>query len=144
MRSQASTAAWLSPTKRSRGVSSSGATSTSSPQATGTETSPEMELLDGRYEIVRTISEGRRASVFEALDHDLDKPVALKIYAVDDARGDVPSEVRLLMQIEPHPALPAVRGGFRTDDGRYALALSWVDGTDLQELVDTDGRPGLP
>ena len=49
------------------------------------------------------------------------------------------------MSIAPHPGLPVVRGDFFTDDGdRYVLVMNWVDGTDLQQVLEEQGDPGLP
>ena len=49
------------------------------------------------------------------------------------------------MSIDPHPALPVVRGDFFTDDGdRYVVVMDWVDGVDLQQVLEERGRPGLP
>jgi hypothetical protein len=105
------------------------------------------ELLGGRYEILRTVSTGRRASLFQALDHVHDRFVALKIYPVtgDDDRDTLLAEANLLMSIDPHPALPVVRGDFFTAEGdRYVVVLNWIEGIDLQQMLDAHGDPGLP
>jgi hypothetical protein len=107
---------------------------------------PEDELVGSRYEVLRTVSEGRRASVLQALDRVHDRLVALKVYPVtDDDRDELLAEARLLMSIEPHPGLPVVRGDFFTqDDDRYVVVMNWVDGTDLQQVLEDQGGPGLP
>ena len=104
------------------------------------------ELLGSRYEVLRTVSEGRRASVLQALDTVHDRLVALKVYPVtDEDRDELLAEARLLMSIDPHPGLPVVRGDFFTDDGdRYVVVMNWVDGTDLQQVLEEQGDPGLP
>jgi serine/threonine protein kinase len=103
------------------------------------------ELLAARYEVLRTVSEGPRASVFQALDHVHENLVALKCFPVRDAdRAQLLAESRLLMSLPPHQALPVVRGDFFTDDGRYVLVLNWVDGTDLEQWLDDEGDPALP
>ncbi|MFL6203801.1 MAG: protein kinase domain-containing protein [Acidimicrobiales bacterium] len=106
----------------------------------------EHERLGDRYEVLRTISEGRRASVLQALDHVHDRMVALKVYRVtDDDRDALLAEARVLMSFPTHPGLPVVRGDFFTDEGdRYVMVMDWVDGTDLQDLLDEEGCPGLP
>jgi hypothetical protein len=106
----------------------------------------ESERFGSRYEVLRTVSEGRRASVLQAIDHVHDRLVALKVYPATDAdRDELLAEARLLMNVPPHPCLPTVRGDFFTDDGdRYVMVMNWVDGTDLQQLLDEDGDPGLP
>ena len=104
------------------------------------------ELLGSRYEVLRTVSQGRRASVLQAIDTVHDRPVALKVYPVTDVdRDELLAEARLLMSIEPHPGLPVVRGDFFTHDGdRYVVVMNWVDGTDLQQVLEEQGDPGLP
>src|SRR4051812_47868841 len=105
----------------------------------------EPEVLGARYEVLRTVSEGRKASVLQALDRVHDRLVALKVYRlVDEERDEALAEAELLMNIAPHRALPVVRGDFFTDDGRYVLVMNWVDGTDLQQVLEDEGDPGLP
>jgi hypothetical protein len=104
------------------------------------------EVFDERYEVLGTVSDGRRAAVLQALDQRHERLVALKVYPVADAdRDDLLAEVRLLMSIEPHPGLPVVRGDFFTPDGdRYVVVMNWVDGSDLQHDLEERGDPGLP
>src|SRR5262249_55238904 len=83
----------------------------------------------------------------QALDRQHERLVALKVYAVttDVDREELLAEARLLMSVTPHPALPVVRGDFFTEDGaQYVVVMDWVDGSDLDELLDRDGDPGLP
>ena len=104
------------------------------------------DWLAGRYEVLRTISTGRRASVFQALDHVHDRLVAIKVYpVVDGDRASLLAEAHLLINLAPHPALPVVRGDFFTDDGAsYVIVMNWIDGKNLQQILDEDGDPGLP
>ena len=52
------------------------------------------------------------------------------------------AEARILLELAPHPALPLVREDFFDADD-YAVAMDWVDGTDLARLLRTRGQPGL-
>jgi len=98
-----------------------------------------------RYEVLRTVSEGHRATVLQALDHFHDRLVALKVYpSVGEDRDNLLAEGRVLMSMVPHPALPVVRGDFFTADGdKYVLVMNWIDGLDLQEVLNDEGEPGL-
>jgi len=82
--------------------------------------------------------------VLRALDHLHGRQVALKIRPVggDASRASLLSEARLLLSLAPHPGLPLVREDFFVDE-RYVIAMDWIEGTDLEALLDVDGRPGL-
>jgi WD40 repeat protein/class 3 adenylate cyclase/tRNA A-37 threonylcarbamoyl transferase component Bud32/energy-coupling factor transporter ATP-binding protein EcfA2 len=101
-------------------------------------------LLRGRYEVLETLGAGGEARVVKALDHRHERPVALKIRRVrgNQAREELLSEARLLLGLEPHPALPLVREDFFVED-EYVVAMDWVDGTDLARILTERGAPGL-
>jgi serine/threonine protein kinase len=103
----------------------------------------EEEFILGRYEILDTITDGHRASLCKARDHDLDRLVALKILTVGDAEclDDLRAETRLLLQLQ-HRYLPTVRHDFGLRN-RYFIVIDWVDGIDLARKLDADGHPGL-
>jgi serine/threonine protein kinase len=98
-----------------------------------------------RYEILREVSRGRRATVYQALDREEDRTVALKVYDVDDAASmaRLRAEARVLLDLVPHPALPIVRHSF-IDKNQYVIVMDWIVGTDLEELLALEGDPGLP
>jgi hypothetical protein len=106
-----------------------------------------VDVLADRYEIVRSVSEGRRATVLQALDRQHERLVALKVYPVVDEedRDELLAEARVLLGTTPHPGLPVVRGDFFVDDPRrYVVVMDWIDGVDLQHVLDETGDPGLP
>ena len=105
----------------------------------------EGRTLRGRYEVLETLGVGGEARVVRALDLRHDRPVALKIRRVrdDEARESVLREARLLLGLQPHPALPLVREDFFVDD-EYVVAMDWVDGSDLARILAERGAPGLP
>lgn len=103
------------------------------------------EILRDRYELLEVVGEGGEGTVVRALDRQHERIVALKIrrMSVPALQSDLFIEARVLLGIPPHPHLPIVREDF-FDDGRYVIAMDWVEGTDLDVLLRTEGRPGLP
>ena len=102
------------------------------------------ELLRERYEPLEVVGRGGEGEVIRALDHLHDRQVALKVRPVADeaSRTHLLSEARLLLSLSPHPGLPLVREDFFVDE-RYVIAMDWIEGTDLEALLDVEGRPGL-
>lgn len=103
-----------------------------------------VELLRERYEPLEVAGRGGEGEVIQALDHLHDRRVALKVRAAADeaSRRQLLSEARLLLSLTPHPGLPLVREDFFVD-GRYVIAMDWIDGVDLEALLAAEGRPGL-
>ena len=101
-------------------------------------------LLRERYELLDVVGRGGESEVVRALDHLHGRQVALKVRPVADeaSRAHLLSEARLLLSLPPHPGLPLVREDFFVDD-RYVIAMDWIEGRDLQVLLDLQGRPGL-
>ena len=101
------------------------------------------ELLRERYEPLEVVGRGGEGEVIRALDHLHGRHVALKVRPVADeaSRTHLLSEARLLLSLSPHPGLPLVREDFFVDD-RYVIAMDWIEGTDLEALLDAEGRPG--
>ena len=101
-------------------------------------------LLRERYEPLEVAGKGGEAELIRALDHLHGRQVALKVRSVADeaSRTDLLSEARVLLALRPHPGLPLVREDF-FEDGRYVIAMDWIEGTDLEALLDLEGRPGL-
>ena len=102
------------------------------------------ELLRGRYEALEVVGSGGEGEVIRALDRLHGRQVALKVRPVagETSRPHLLSEARLLLSLSPHPGLPLVREDFFVDD-RYVIAMDWIEGTDLEALLDFEGRPGL-
>ncbi|HJS49808.1 MAG TPA: protein kinase, partial [Gaiellaceae bacterium] len=102
------------------------------------------ELLRERYEPLEVVGKGGEGEVMQALDHLHGRHVALKTRPASDeaSRTHLLSEARLLLSLSPHPGLPLVREDFFVDD-RYLIAMDWIEGTDLEVLLEEDGNPGL-
>ncbi|MCW3016126.1 MAG: hypothetical protein JWO02_3218 [Solirubrobacterales bacterium] len=101
-------------------------------------------LLRGRYEVLRTVGAGGEGHVVQARDRQHDRLVALKVRTVrpDTPVEQVLQEPRALLGLTPHPALPLVREDFFEGDVHYTV-LDWVEGSDLETVLQTKGTPGL-
>ena len=101
------------------------------------------ELLRERYEPLEVVGRGGEGEVIRALDHLHGRQVALKVRAAADeaSRSGLLSEARLLLSLSPHPGLPLVREDFFVD-GRYVIAMDWIEGKDLEALRVREGRLG--
>ena len=105
----------------------------------------------GRFELLERLGRGGMGVVFKARDLGDHSTVALKLIRLDLAAGEKPGwesseairarfrrEARLLAEINnPHVAQMIE---FSEDQGRAYLALEFVDGENLDELIKRDGR----
>jgi serine/threonine-protein kinase len=101
------------------------------------------ELIADRYELERLVGTGGMSSVYCARDRLLERKVALKILhehhtADDDYVERFRHEARAVAQLA-HPNIVTVidRG---EQDGRQFIVFEFVDGENLKELVEREGR----
>ncbi len=108
-------------------------------------------ILDGRYEIKRKIKSGGMGSVYEAIDRRfLDKPCAVKemltqsISAADQQYmiKAFKKEAEILHDLR-HPNLPVVKDYF-IENGRYYLVMDFIDGKDLETVIQGYFPVGVP
>ena len=100
-------------------------------------------LLDGRYQVEAIVARGGMATVYRAVDTRLDRVVALKVMHPDLAADDefvvrFIAEARSAARLS-HPAIVAVfdQGD---DDGTVYLAMEYVEGRTLRQLLREQGR----
>jgi serine/threonine-protein kinase len=99
-------------------------------------------VLDGRYRVQSRIADGGMATVYLALDTRLDREIALKVMRpglaqdeqfVSRFRREARSAARL-----SHPNVVAVFDQGE-DDGRMFLAMEYVPGLTLREVMQAEG-----
>ncbi len=101
----------------------------------------------GHFRVVRRLGSGAMGVVYEALDENLDRAVALKVIAPELA-GDPGFRERFRREAQaqaslfsPHVALVYAHG---EDDGRLWIATQLVPGSDLRSHLDTAGALPVP
>lgn len=95
----------------------------------------------GRYEITATLGQGNYGVVYEALDTQLQRKVALKVLPGRDAaaEGDLLREARAIAKLT-HPNVVTVHEVGTTEDGRLFVTMELVEGETLKEWVARGGR----
>ena len=100
------------------------------------------KLLDDRYEILETIGEGGMALVFRALDHRLNRYVAVKIMREEMAKDE---EFRRRFCAESHavamlsnPNIVAVYDVSHSDEREY-IVMELISGITLKQYMDKKG-----
>ncbi len=111
------------------------------PPMTPSADTPAGGVLAG-YEITRLLGRGGMGDVYLAFDPRLERPVALKVLAPriaeDEAfRARLLRESRLAASLDHPNVVPVYDAG--EADGVLFIAMRFVDGTDLRELLRTDG-----
>ena len=104
-------------------------------------------LFDGRYQIMRKLGAGGMANVYLAEDQELGRRVAIKIlnerHANDEQfverfRREAKNAAAL-----SHPNIVSIydRG---EAEGTYYIAMEYLDGRSLKELIVTRGHAPIP
>ena len=97
------------------------------------------KLLDGRYEILEIIGVGGMAVVYKAMDHRLNRLVAVKILK-DDYLGDADFRRRFhgesqAVAMLSHPNIVSVYDVSRSDGMEY-IVMELIDGITLKQYMD--------
>lgn len=113
------------------------------------------QVLQGRYEVVRSIKSGGMGAVYEAIDRNLAQSrCAIKEVLAEALTGPDADYVLQTFEKEmtslanlDHPNIPRVRDYFETNGRRY-IVLDYVQGKplddELQEHVTVTGQPMDP
>ncbi len=94
-------------------------------------------MILGSYEIVKQIGEGGFGRTYEARHILLDETACLKQNSnltKEDAEL-LRREAKLMWHIN-HYSLPAMRDFFKAPDGSHILAMQFIDGKELQKVID--------
>ena len=98
------------------------------------------EILNQRYRIVSLLAEGAYGAVYRAIDSENQLDVAIKEYLDPSVsvQKQFRQEARKLAQFS-HPQLPKMLDHFALPEVGQYLVWEYVDGVDLQSLVDQYG-----
>ncbi|MCB1079655.1 MAG: serine/threonine protein kinase, partial [Verrucomicrobiae bacterium] len=98
------------------------------------------------YEIVDLIGVGGMSAVYRAIQLNLQRPVAIKILPAELAEGiehnyaaRFKNEARAMGQLN-HPAIVPIYDFGETGNGLLYLAMELIDGTDVEKLIEFQGR----
>ena len=101
------------------------------------------QLFCDRYQIRRVVADGGMGRVYEALDMQERRNVALKILHADVARDEVSVErFKREFQVSrtlPHQHIVEVLGFQPTHDGTYALVMEFLYGEELRATLKREG-----
>ena len=100
-------------------------------------------LLNGRYQIEKTLGNGGMANVYRALDLTLERAVALKVlredYSSDPAFRERFRQEATAAANLAHPNIVTVHD-FGIDQGHLFIVMEYVPGTDLNSILQKRGR----
>lgn len=98
----------------------------------------------GRYEIVETLGKGGMGTVYRARDPELQRDVAIKVVLSwaqfdSDALARFNREAQVVAGLH-HPHIVTVYDAGRTEDGLPYFVMQFLEGTDLREILEREGR----
>lgn len=99
--------------------------------------------LDGKYEILQNVGQGGMSIVYKAMQTAMNRIVALKMLKMGLSADPIFSqrfmrEVSLLGKLN-HPNIVTVFDSGKTEQGNLYLAMDYLSGPTLQEIIDKDG-----
>lgn len=104
------------------------------------ETAPKVTL--GRYEVARRLGAGGMGVVYEGLDPELDRRVAIKVLhdSGDTDAGVLRREARLLAGFAHEHSVTVFDIGTDPETGQLWLAMELVDGVDMRRWLESEPR----
>jgi serine/threonine protein kinase len=99
-------------------------------------------VLENRYRIVKLVGQGGFGAVYRAWDLRLNAPCALKesFDSSVEAQRQFQREASVLANLR-HPNLPRVADFFSIDDQGQYLVMDFIEGEDLETMVNQCGGP---
>lgn len=108
------------------------------------------KVLSGRFQIMAPLGKGGMGRVYKALQTPLDRIVALKVLNPKyDSSKDPGFERRFFLEASmtaklKHPNTITVHDYGRTDDGIFFIAMEYVEGQTLQQVLKQERRLPWP
>jgi serine/threonine protein kinase len=102
------------------------------------------KILKNRYKIVKQLGQGGFGAVYRAEDSSLKTDCAIKenLDYWDEAQRQFEFEALMLANLR-HPNLPRVTDYFVIPAHGQYLVMDYVEGYDLQQVIDRSGQPPL-
>jgi len=99
-------------------------------------------IVQNRYRIVKLLGLGGFGAMYRAWDTTLDRPCALKenLDASPEGQRQFLREAKILANLN-HPNLPRVTDYFSVKGQGEYLVMDFVDGQDLQEMLENNSAP---
>jgi formylglycine-generating enzyme required for sulfatase activity/predicted Ser/Thr protein kinase len=99
-------------------------------------------IIYNRYRIAKLLGQGGFGALYRAWDMTLERPCALKenLDASPEAQRQFLREAKILANLT-HPNLPRVTDYFSIQGQGEYLVMDFIDGQDLQEMLDARGGP---
>lgn len=108
-------------------------------------TPEELQELIPQYEVHQLIGRGGMGAVYKGTQISLDRAVAIKLLPPAIEQQDLAfaerfkNEARLMGRMS-HPAIVSVYDFGRTADGQLYFVMEYVDGTDVQRMIASEGK----
>lgn len=100
------------------------------------------QVVNSRYQIIRLLGQGGFGAVYQAHDLTLNRPCALKenLETSEEVKRQFNREAQILANLS-HPGLPRVTDFFSIPGQGQYLVMDYVEGEDLQDMLDRTARP---